>query len=463
MMPMVEIPPGDKAGGVLKPPAWLVAVPAALFLAVAVVLMLRRVEPFVNFFYIMAWYTTIILLDAAQAARSGRYYLLTRPRFALSLLCWSAVLWFFFELVNFRVSNWYYVFLPPERPIRWIGTTISFATVLPAIFVAERWLAGRGTFDRLRWPTFPVSERTLRSVFLVGLAFAALSLAWPRIFFPMIWGALTLLLEPFNYRHDPGRSLLGDLSVGRPGRVLRYLSAGLAIGFIWEMYNIRSRSKWIYTVPGFESFKLFEMPLAGFLGFPVFALDCFVVYQSLVLARVAIAEPGSAGIGSSGLRRRRTVWAAGVSALFAIAVLFGMDRWNTDSLRPRLDSLWVAERSDRERLAGTRYANLFVLADAQPAEVAEATGAEPARAGEWVRAAQLSTLRGIGTENAKLLWEAGVRSISELAASDPEVLGQAVRARSSRPRVATPAKVRVWVRAARRVAPGPTADFVGTR
>jgi hypothetical protein len=431
-----------------RPAPWLVALPALLFLGTAVALMLRRVEPFVNFFYISAWYPTLLVLDAAVAARTGRYFVFSRPRFALSLLAWSAVLWFFFELVNFRVANWYYVFLPPERLMRWLGTTVSFATVLPAIFLAQRWLAARGAYKGLRWPGFGVSRRVLRGVFLTGIAFAVLSLAWPRIFFPMIWGALTLVLEPWNYVRDPDRSLLADLSNGRPARLLRFLTGGLAIGFIWELYNIEARSKWIYTVPGFESFKLFEMPLAGFLGFPIFALDCFVVYQSLVLARVAIAP--EAGRSKDLPRPRRTAMAAAVAALCSLAVLFGMDRWNTDSLRPHLQELWVIEAADRERLAAASYGDPFVLAKADPAEVAGRANTTLRQANEWIAAAQLSTLRGIGTENARLMWEAGVSSVTRLAASEPGELGARLRTMTERPRAATPPKVRVWVSAARR-------------
>ncbi|UCC71134.1 MAG: helix-hairpin-helix domain-containing protein [Gemmatimonadota bacterium] len=437
-------------GPALRPAPWLVALPAGLLLATAAALMLRRVEPFVNYFYISAWYPTLLLLDTAVAARSGRYYLLSRPRLALSLLAWSAVLWFFFELVNFRVANWYYVFLPPDRPVRWLGTTVSFATVLPAIFLAERWLTARGAYERIRWPTFGVSRRTLWGVLLTGILFAALSLAWPRIFFPMIWGALTLLLEPWNYLRDPARSLLADLSKGRPARLLRFLTGGLAIGFIWELYNIESRSKWVYTVPGFENLKLFEMPLAGFLGFPVFALDCFVVYQSLVLARVAIAEKHVPPESAPRLSPRRTALAAVAAAAFSLAILFGMDRWNTDSLRPLVQDLWVAESADRERLAGTPYEDLFLLAGAEPAEVADVGDVTPGTAYEWIAAARLSTLRGIGTENGRIIWDAGIRSVDDLAAADPGELSARLRAMTQRPRAATPPKVRVWVRAARR-------------
>ena len=439
--------PAD-SGVVLRPPPWAIALPAFLFLAIATVLMLRRTDPFVNFYYILAWYPTILILDAAQARRSGRYYLLTRPGFAVSLLGWSAVLWFFFELVNFRVSNWYYVFLTPDRSIRWLGTTIAFATVIPAIFLAQRWLAVRGAFDGVRWPAFNVNHRTLIALALIGVAFAALSLAWPTYFFPMIWGALTLLLEPWNYSRDPKRSLLGDLSAGRPGRLLRLLVGGVAIGFLWEMYNIESRSKWVYTVPGLENFKLFEMPLLGFFGFPVFALDCFVVYQSLLLAGVAV--PGKVEATDVRLRPGRTVAAAAAAVAFSLAVLFGMDRWTTDSLTPTLRGLWLASPAQQESLASTPYRDLFVLADAEPAEVAAATGAPSSSAEEWISGSQLSTLRGIGTVNAQLLWEAGVRSLEDLASAEPDELGADLRRRTTRPRAATPSKVRVWVSAARR-------------
>jgi len=314
--------------------------------------------------------------------------------------------------------------------------------------LAERWLSVRGAFDGIRWPTFNVKGRTLVSLVLVGIAFAALSLVWPRYFFPMIWGALTLLLEPWNYSRDPKRSLLGDLSAGRPGRLLRFLVGGMAIGFLWEMYNIESLSKWIYTVPGLENFKLFEMPLLGFFGFPVFALDCFVVYQSLLLVGVAVPEK----IGATDVRLRpgRTVAAAVAAVAFSLAVLIGMDRWNTDSLRPTLRGLWLVSPAQQQSLAPTPYRNLFVLADAEPAEVAEITSALSSLAEQWVSASQLSTLRGIGTVNAQLLWDAGVRSLADLASAEPDELGADLQQRTTRPRAATPPKVRVWVGAARR-------------
>jgi hypothetical protein len=242
--------------------------------------------------------------------------------------------------------------------------------------------------------------------------------------------------------------LIGDLAAGRPARLLRYLTGGLAIGFVWELYNIESRSKWFYTVPGLEDFKLFEMPLIGFGGFPVFAVDCYVVYQTLVLAGLAV--PVDAARGAVSLRPRRLLVACTVAVLSCGAVLFGMDRWNTDSLRPRLEGLWVVQPAERERLAATDYGDVFKLAMAAPREVARTVGVSESEARRWVDAARLATLRGIGTANARLLWEIGIRSVADLAAADAAVLGERLRAASQRPRVATPPKVRVWVRAANR-------------
>ncbi len=419
-------------------------------LAVDTILMLARVEPFATWFYLFAWYPTLVLLDCAIAAKTGQYYLIARPRAALSLFLWSAVMWFVFELVNFRLENWYYVFLPPDRTLRWSGTVLSFMTVLPAIFLAERLLRAYRVATGIRWPTFRIGPRTLSAVWLTGVGFFALTLAWPRIFYPMIWGALTLLLEPWNYRRDPERSLLGDLSAGRPGRVLRLLLAGLAIGFIWEIFNIYAVGKWIYTVPGFENIKLFEMPVPGFLGFPIFAMDCFVIYQSLVLAGLAMPVEGARARAGKAIRIGRTLVAGGAASLFCIAALLGMERWNIDSYTPQLKGLRSTVPTAAEQLAETTYSDVFLLAKAQPAAVATVAGVSPAEAGAWISAARVATLRGIGTHNGMLLWHAGIRSVADLATADPESLSRKLRRTTQRPRTATSPKVRVWVRAARR-------------
>jgi predicted flap endonuclease-1-like 5' DNA nuclease len=96
-----------------------------------------------------------------------------------------------------------------------------------------------------------------------------------------LWGVPVLAIEPWLWRRG-GPSLLRDLSEGRPGRVVRLLIAGLVCGLFWESANFLAGGRWIYTVPGLDGLKWFEMPPLGFLGFAPFALCCWSMARGLV-------------------------------------------------------------------------------------------------------------------------------------------------------------------------------------
>ncbi len=410
--------------------------------------MLARVEPFATWFYPFAWYSTLLMTEAAVGRRDGRFFFLGRPRFALSVFGWSIPFWLFFELLNLRLTNWYYVFVPDGALARWTGILISFATVLPAIFLAERALRVYGPWtegvddDPLRWgPVVTGSrlgERGLLVLQAVGLACLLLPLAWPGIFFPLVWVAVTLIADPWVYRRDPGRSLLHDVETGRPGRPIRLLVGGMAIGLLWELFNFGARGKWIYTVPGLEELRLFEMPLLGFFGFPFLALEGWSAYQALVVAGLAGARPAA--------RPGWTLLAAGLAAVFSALVLSSMERGTISSTTSRLEDLKGPPAADL-RAAGL---DVFELAGADPEELSARFGATPEQARAWIDEARLVTLRGIGGVNADRLRAVGVDSVRDLAGRDPEAL--AVRLASTGHAVSV-ARVRVWVRAAVRASP----------
>ncbi|KPK87066.1 hypothetical protein AMJ80_12745 [bacterium SM23_31] len=69
----------------------------------------------------------------------------------------------------------------------------------------------------------------------------------------------------------------------------RLLLTGLICGLLWEFWNYWAAVKWIYTVPYFPEYKFFEMPVAGYLGFPPFAVECYVIYQ---LFKVLLEKAG---------------------------------------------------------------------------------------------------------------------------------------------------------------------------
>jgi hypothetical protein len=73
-------------------------------------------------------------------------------------------------------------------------------------------------------------------------------------------------------------SITGDLARGDWRRLWSLLASGLVCGVLWEFWNYWALSKWTYTVPYFGNFKIFEMPVLGFLGFPPFAVECWAIY-----------------------------------------------------------------------------------------------------------------------------------------------------------------------------------------
>src|SRR6266481_957114 len=205
---------------------------AAVVLIAVVLLRAYEIPPIPTWFYVLAWYPTLIILDEVVVLLGGES-LLARPRGLALMLWWSAVIWFLFEAINFRLRDWYYVFLPAGRLERWLGITVSLAAVL----------------------------------------------AFPRYLYPLTWGAVWLIAEPLLYRRDPAHSLFADMTHGSWGRIARLMAAGLFAGVLWESFNAIARGRWIYTVPFLEHLKIFEMPLVGFLGFPFFALEVWSLYH----------------------------------------------------------------------------------------------------------------------------------------------------------------------------------------
>ncbi|MGQ0815154.1 MAG: hypothetical protein ACT4O1_11900 [Gemmatimonadota bacterium] len=428
----------------------LAIVTGVTLVAASTVLLLNGIEPFATWYYNFAWYPVLLAADGLVAltggvnGRRGEFLLLGKRSFLVTMLLWSAVVWLFYELFNFRLENWYYVNLPEARLDRWTGTLIAFATVLPAVFVAEAVLNGLNVAKRTRWPKFTVNDRFITSMRIVGALMLALVLIWPRYFFPLVWGATMLLVEPENYKRGRAHSLLADLEKGEPGRLLRLLLGGACIGFVWEMLNINARAKWIYTVPGVEELKIFEMPVPGFFGFPPFAVECFILWQALVLAGVAVPRIGATLPAST----KKRIVAAVLAVGFSVGTLIGMEHMTVDSYTPRLAQIAGVPAAQIER-AGY---DIFSLAKASPRDVASAVGSQESEADGWIELARMATLRGMGTEYLRELQQLGVTSLPQLASQDSRALIEALETKMGRDLV--DARVRVWVRGARRAQEG---------
>ncbi len=443
-------------------------------LAVATVLMLLGIEPFANTYYFFAWYATIAIADAwAHLRRPREPLLLARPGIFLPLLAWSAVFWLSFELWNLRLENWYYVNVLDQRWLRVAGTIAAFATVLPGLFLVTRLLGTFGVGEGVRTRPFRFQPVHLHLMLGLGAVSALLVLAWPQAFFPLVWGVAFFLLAPVNHRVSQ-RGLLREIEAGRWGLVIRLLLGGALCGFLWEFFNIRAGAKWIYTVPGLEDLKLFEMPLLGFIGFPPFALECYEMYRAVIAAGLApdwesaprAAAGGAAAAGNaagtaparpapgapSWVQPLLATLAWPVLAVFSFATIGLMERYTVDSTIPRPADLTLVAADPA--LAG-RIAELGIRDVARLDKVLAGAGAA-ARLGippekHDLLAAQvdLVLLRGIGTANAARLAAVGVNSVDELARTDAAGLAGWLAAADPtyEPRLA---RLRVWIRGAQR-------------
>ena len=255
---------------------------------------LARIEPFWSWNTPICWTGFILFADGIVFRARGDSWLRSAPREFVLLALASIPLWLVFEFFNRFIRNWYYAGLPENPIVRWFGYAWAFATIWPALFEGAELVAvirSRGAGESPRTRQTGGSRRTLSMA--AGLVMLAWPLAWPSPYLaaPVFLGFI-FLLDPINARLG-AESLAADLRAGRIDRIVNLSVSGLLCGLLWELWNYWARSKWHYSVPIMESWKLFEMPLPGYLGFPAFALECFTMYVFVraVAVRLIAHEP----------------------------------------------------------------------------------------------------------------------------------------------------------------------------
>jgi tetratricopeptide (TPR) repeat protein len=250
-------------------------------LAIAEGLMFRGVEPFATFFTPIAWTAYALIADAMVFAIRGhsrlRNELLQFARLALL----SIPLWLIFEAYNLRLANWTYVGgIPLPLAGRWLAYGWAFATIWPAIFLTADLIESFGWWNV---PARPIvfSRATQKAFIAAGAILLIAPVILPRSLGSYVFGAVWLgfifLLDPINLRLGLP-SLEADLAEGRRGRFFSLLLSGCACGWLWEFWNFWAAAKWNYIFPIMQKYKIFEMPVLGYLGFLPFALECFVMY-----------------------------------------------------------------------------------------------------------------------------------------------------------------------------------------
>ena len=428
-------------------------------LVISEILLFKGIEPFASWFYYFAWWPYILIVDSLIYRVKGNSLIMNRRGEFFLMLFWSVFFWTFFEAVNLIMKNWYYINVMPVRAVRWAGYATAYATVLPALFETTELLESAGLFKDSRVKPVSVDRRWNIFFLSLGVVFLSGVFLYPKYCFPLIWGGLIFILEPFNYRWGV-QSILRDWERGSLRKFYLLLVAGLICGILWEFWNFWATTKWIYTVPFFEELKLFEMPVLGFMGFPPFTVECYVMYNFISLFRYQRGwEENTYRLHKE--KKCKASWsilcALGV-IVFCLFTFNAMDEKTVNSYWPDLRELPAIG----PEVAGS----LASLGIRTPKELLAKAGSEQGRRGlahklkvlesevtKWVHLAELSGVKGMGTVNANLLGKAGVEKISELAHSNPAVLYKKLVSSnhlSKSTLIPREAIIRVWIREAQK-------------
>ncbi len=228
------------------------------------------------------WLGYILTMDALVCRRAGAS-LWTRSRKGFVMLfILSVPAWWLFEIINDRTGNWEYLGTATFTPLEYyVLCTLSFSTVMPAVFETAEFARTFGRVKSLQpGARIPDTLRVHLRLLFAGLVMLALTLLWPKYFYPFVWISLVFIFEPLN-RWLARPHFLEWLERGDWRPVISLSLGALICGFFWEMWNYWSWPRWIYHTPGANFLHVFEMPLLGYGGYIPFALELFALKNIL--------------------------------------------------------------------------------------------------------------------------------------------------------------------------------------
>jgi hypothetical protein len=180
------------------------------------------------------------------------------------------------------------------------------------------------------------------------------------------------------------------------------------------MWNYWAVSKWVYSVPLFETFKLFEMPLLGYFGFTFFSFET-MLFVALIRESLLI--------------RRHRLLTAAIALLVSLATFAAIDKYTVFSYTDTIGQLSFISKSKREELKREGVETSFAI---DPKVLNQEEG----------EALALLHLKGLGLANVEKLRRQGIRSVPELARMTEEALSNVIGEKNRK-------RLRVYLRAAR--------------
>jgi hypothetical protein len=240
-----------------------------------------QVQPFVLWFTPFVWIGYILVVDSIVYMMKKDSLLMNHKIKFVFLTLLSTFVWYGFEAYNRFSNGWFYSNLPSDTIIKYTMGTLSFATIIPAVFETFDLIRQFHFFNKLKIKLkIPTSKTFLEILIIFGLIFLVIPVVWktPWIW-AFIWIGFILLLDPLLYIFHDEKSLIAQIRRKKLNTILSIFFAGYVCGFFWEFWNYWAYTKWYYTVPILDSIRLFEIPVVGFLAYGPFALELYVIYN----------------------------------------------------------------------------------------------------------------------------------------------------------------------------------------
>jgi hypothetical protein len=193
------------------------------------------------------------------------------------MLILSAFFWWTFEFINLRLGNWEYIGLAYLGKYQNLFSTLSFSTVLPAFFETSELIQSLNLLNIKMKKNFNFNRKFLTSMIIIGIICFLLVLIIPKYAFPLTWLSLFFIFDPINFINK-NPSILGHLKKKDLKIPVSLLISILIMAFFWEFWNYWAIPKWIYHVPFVGFFKVFEMPVLGYLGYLPFSFELYSMY-----------------------------------------------------------------------------------------------------------------------------------------------------------------------------------------
>src|SRR5579859_1821567 len=151
----------------------------------------------------VCWCAFILVIDAWIYRRRGTS-LLTGRRDSLVIQCiLSIVFWCLFEAYNRVMPGWRYVNLDSNLSVRLLGYAISFATIMPALFLTCELLQSYDFGAWVRVKGYHWGRGSLIASVVIGTTFVLAPPFMPEpvrgYLWAFVWMGWFFLLEPFNY------------------------------------------------------------------------------------------------------------------------------------------------------------------------------------------------------------------------------------------------------------------------